>query len=409
MSGVRYTGVNQITSIFVRDVDGDGHADMVVTDYSNRLDILHGNPDGTFIPTKSVPTNVGAYAMLPTLVDIEDYNADGILDLALQSLDGIHILIGTGDFNFQPLPPAPVSTFPGTPTITDLNQDGRVDFAFPITGGIAILYGQPGGSLHSADAYDVGYVVSSAALDFNGDHNADIAVGVDSLNPRILLGNSDGTFTLQPDMKHLIERINANVIVYTGDFNGDGRPDLLVNGSAIFFPGIPGISYQFGNGDGKFGPLTGIPGYSGTDWSGVGGLTAGDLNRDGLSDIVAGLDVLLSIGGGSFRKAFTFPVPNGFPTGSLYVFADFNHDGNIDAAFVGNQALQVENGNGDGTFQMGFSYSQSSPTDPSTDDVVAVDIDGDGNMDIAASMPNQIEIFYGHGDGTFDEPQFIPR
>lgn len=242
LPGARYTGVDHISSIFVRDVDGDGRADMVVTDFSNQLDILHGNPDGTFTATKSIPITVGAYEMFPALIDIEDYNADDILDVALQSLDGVHVLLGKGDFSFQPLAPAPVATFPGPPAIGDLNQDGQIDFAFPIYGGIAILYGQPGGSLHSADAYDVGYVVSSAVLsDFNGDHNADLAVAVDSLNPRILLANADGTFALQPDTNTSAGGENAGTFVDAGDFNGDGHPDLLVNGSKIFFPESPAL------------------------------------------------------------------------------------------------------------------------------------------------------------------------
>jgi hypothetical protein len=404
---VIYQGPDNIGSLVVTDIDGDGHPDMVITGFDNNLTILHGNPDGTFTTAASTPITVGAHQMFPVVIDVEDYNHDGNLDIALESLDGVHILLGKGNYKYSPLAPAPVSNFPGQVAIGDLNQDGFIDFAFPVSNGIAILYGQSGGRLHSADSYDVGYVVSDAILsDFAGNGNTDVAVAVDSLNPRILLGQPDGTFALQPDTNTSASGENTGSSVDAGDFNGDGHPDLLIDGSPIFFPGIPGLAYQLGAGNGTFSPLTGILGYSGTADSGYVGYVAGDLNNDGFSDILVDLNVLLSQGDGTFRKAFTFPTLS-FVTGSVSVFADFNHDGKLDAAFVGNQELQIETGRGDGTFGDGYSYFHGEPGYAPSNHAIAADLDGDGNLDIATGLSSQVQIFYGRGDGTFDSPQFI--
>jgi hypothetical protein len=190
---VYYTGPDNIMGLQVKDMDGDGQPDMVINGSDNVLRVLHGNADGTFTATLSLPVPVAADEMYPVPIDIEDFNHDGALDMALQSLDGVHILIGQGGFTFKPFQPAPTSSSPGPVAIGDFNQDKNIDFVFPVSGGLAILYGKADGSLLSADAYDVRYIVSSATLaDFNGDGKTDVAVGVDAINPRILTGKAMG-------------------------------------------------------------------------------------------------------------------------------------------------------------------------------------------------------------------------
>jgi hypothetical protein len=42
------------------------------------------------------------------------------------------------------------------------------------------------------------------------------------------------------------------------------------------------------------------------------------------------------------------------------------------------------------------------------DNVLVVDLDNDGNLDIAGSSGDNIFVLYGHGDGTFDPPVYYP-
>jgi hypothetical protein len=409
---VYYTGPDNIQGMVVKDIDGDGQPDMLINGFDNVLRVLHGNSDGTFTATLSLPVPVGANGMFPVPLDVDDFNHDGVLDIALESLDGVHILIGQGSFTFSPFQPSPVSDFPGTAANGDLNQDGNIDFVFPVTGGLAILYGKPDGSLVSADAYDVGYIVSAATLaDFNGDGKTDVAAGVDAVNPRILRGNGDGTFSLLADTNTSSGTTNNGGQITSGDFNGDGHADVL-SAYGSQFPGtIQGVAYALGNGDGTFGPATSLPGFASSEDTGT---AIGGLNNDGLTDIaassnIANVNFLLGQANGTFVPAST--VANNLAPGAYWVYGDFNKDGKLDAAILDDGDLQIENGNGDGTFHAGFLYTTArgpgaAVATPS--DAVVADLDGDGSLDIAAPFQFQIQIFYGHGDGTFEPPIYIP-
>ncbi len=410
---VYYQGPDNVMSLFVKDMDGDGQPDMVITGFDNVLRLLHGNADGTFTPTVSVPVPVGALEMYPGVLDVQDYNHDGVLDIALESMDGVHILTGEGDFKFKPFAPAPVATSPGLTAIGDINQDTNIDFVFPVAGGLAILYGRADGSLRSADAYDVRYIVSSAALaDFNGDGKSDVAVAVDATNPRILAGNGDGTFKLLPDTNSISIGSSLNEQIATGDFNGDGHADVITSNNTAATGIMEGVFYQLGKGDGTFGPATSLPGYDSAEDTAT---AVGDLNNDGLTDISENNYVLeqnffLGQTNGKFLQKSTL-MNDVAATPPFWVYGDFNKDGRLDAAQIDFGDLQVETGNGDGTFQAGFAYS--TPRGPGAavsapGNAIALDLDGDGNPDIVAPLGFQLEIFYGHGDGTFDAPDYIP-
>jgi hypothetical protein len=165
----------------------------------------------------------------------------------------------------------------------------------------------------------------------------------------------------------------------------------------------------FGNGDGTFSvpldlSLT-LPGLS------IAGTA--DFNHDGLGDMLGfgpfnlSLHSILGQPGNSFRDlllSFPFPLATGGPT----AFADFNHDGIVDVVFGSFPDLQPMLGNGDGTFRLVPTVPAVLPGVVPTgiNEVAAVDLDGDGNIDIVASMSfvPTLEIFYGKGDGTFEPP-----
>jgi hypothetical protein len=174
-----------------------------------------------------------------------------------------------------------------------------------------------------------------------------------------------------------------------------------------------GVTYELGKGNGTLGPAISLPGYdSDTDVAMAGAI--GDLNNDGRTDIaVAGYQsemyFLLGQANGTFVQTST--VVNDVAVGGYWTYGDFNKDGKLDAAIIDDGDLQIEKGNGDGTFQPGFSYTtMRSPltTAPSPSYAVVADLDGDGDLDIAAPIQLQLQIFYGRGDGTFDPPAYIP-
>src|SRR5215469_14593735 len=99
-----------------------------------------------------------------------------------------------------------------------------------------------------------------------------------------------------------------------GDFNGDGKEDLVAVYSNF-------VSVLLGNGDGSFQahvdyPTANFPGF----------VAAGDFNRDGNADIVTSspdyVSVLLGNGNGTFQTHVDYAV---VCSGNLAV-ADFNGD-----------------------------------------------------------------------------------
>jgi len=85
--------------------------------------------------------------------------------------------------------------------------------------------------------------------------------------------------------------------------------------------------------------------------------------------------------------------------GSFSTTGDFNHDGKLDLANTGSNNVSVFLGNGDGTFQPAANYAVgSNPTA-----VAAGDLNHDGKLDlvVANNQSYNVSILLGNGDGTF--------
>jgi hypothetical protein len=400
-NGVGYAGPHNITSVMLRDMDGDGHLDMVVTGFNNTIDILHGNGDGTFATTSSGGTANGG--PLPLLLAIADFNSDGILDFATATENGICMQLGKGNLAYGPPIPYSGSPSPNSAVMADFNRDGFEDFAEVAPGGIALIFGAAGGTLQSADVYDLGEGAANLAVaDFNSDSNPDIAVNTTQPAPVILLGKGSGKFTV-PALPGPPTNQPAGISIYTGDFNGDGKADLLLtNGSPN-----PSATIFFGDGNGTFSAPV-VPTISATPSTGVAVL--GDFNHDGTTDIGVfddqSLDILLG------ERTNTFNVESNFFPGLASsngaAVGDLNNDGKLDIVFTQDSSnpLQILLGNGDGTFSLGHQL----PANIFPQVMAAADLDGDGNSDIVAleGFASLAQIYYGNGDGTFQNPVTLP-
>jgi hypothetical protein len=125
------------------------------------------------------------------------------------------------------------------------------------------------------------------------------------------------------------------LVVVTGDFTGDGKPDVVTANDSS-----SNISLLRNNGSGGFvaaGTFNSGPGVS---------MVAGDSNNDGKLGVAiatgSSVGVLLGDGQGGFS------APIGFAGGSNKIIAaDFSNDGKLDLALSGN-TIQIRFGEGTG-------------------------------------------------------------
>jgi hypothetical protein len=244
-----------------------------------------------------------------------------------------------------------------------------------------------------------------AAADFNGDGKLDLAV-TDSTGVWILLGNGDGTF--QNPVSYAAGPYPDSIAI--ADFNGDGKPDIVVgdNGRNRY-----SVSVLLGNGDGTF--QTFIPHVIHFQPYAV---VTGDFNGDGLPDVaVAGqgpdsILILLGTGNGNFQNPVQYSVSAPYGAPGALVACDFNGDGKLDLAFgaYSPRAVYVMLGNGDGTFAIPAAYSATLGygSDWWAGGLTVADFNGDGYPDIVSTAGgNSIAVYLGRGDGTFQTAKYF--
>jgi hypothetical protein len=244
---------------------------------------------------------------------------------------------------------------------------------------------------------------SVVVADFNHDGTSDLAV-VNSLDPgcnpgqlgtiSILLGNGDGTFTSKPKLcppgggpagPALLRFVTA------GDFNGDGKQDLVVTSDRS---GLFELEVYLGNGDGTFTYSSDQGG-----WDGIAPIVTGDFDRDGKLDLAMEVDFegvgIVEIWSGVGDGSFAFKSSEGLASelGSPTAMNDFNQDGILDLSSIGSTGNgNVFLGNGDGTFTAASSQ-------PSTPGVLTGDFNRDGIPDLTGLG----RFLKGNGDGTFTD------
>ena len=190
--------------------------------------------------------------------------------------------------------------------------------------------------------------------------------------------------------------------VVQGDFNNDGKPDVVVGGGAS--EGI--LTLRLGNGDGTFqAPRT--AGQS--DYSYINDMATGDFNNDGNLDIAiasteglpAGgeegdVQVFFGNGDGTFQAPVVF-TPKQIP--NFFTFGDFNGDGLLDIA-VGDINDQIEIWNNTGartfTFAKAFTVGSNGPQK-----VRAGKFDGDGITHLAVYAAPSIYVVWNDGHENF--------
>ena len=315
-----YAVTNAPGRLVVKDLNGDGHPDIVVGQGAAGVAVLLNNGDGTFSsPTYySITWPTGSSGGAVDGLALGDLNGDGKLDIVTGdgalSLTGYDhpqgyysVFLGNGDGTFAAANTyGPVTAFSplhdgGYPVngiaLGDFNHDGKTDMAIAAgantydgPAGVEIVLGNGTGSFDTPPEFHaVGNYYQSAENisvgDFNGDGFLDIAVSnagcgyADGGDTNILLNNGNGTFTAGQNLGNSC--VTGNQVLT--DLNGDGVPDLvIVSGdspydAATFFHVFIGVGDGTFADAGEFATSTGYGSY---------GIAAGDLNGDSIPDLV---------------------------------------------------------------------------------------------------------------------------
>jgi len=346
--------------------------------------------------------DVTAYGLLAASGDVSFVDAtDSSQTFATASLGP-----ATSQFSLTPATTPNVATAANALAVADFNEDGILDIVTYTSAGLTILLGNPDGTFAQAFANSLITAPVITVADFNSDGIPDIAsLDWEDSSVTILLGRGDGTFNSLPafTVGSNGSNLNYSVSIVSGDFNGDGIPDLI---TANFSNNSTGV--LLGSGDGTFHAVP-SPNLAPAGWP-VGPAIVADLNGDGIPDVVTpmqgGVSIFLGNGDGTFVAKF-LPVSPDFDNGTVAA-ADYNGDGIQDLVVTGGwPGISMLLGNGDATFTpytlpVALPYSVLGPT--------AADLNGDGIPDLVLvdeSSPD-LEILLGRGDGTFAEGPVVP-
>ena len=287
----------------------------------------------------------------------------------------------------------------------DLNNDGLVDLvtANAVASSVAVALATAPGVFAPPTEFPVGGIprdVRLADLDADGDIDA---VAFDSGSRAFipLLNDGTGALTAQPSLA----TVSTNIFFFTlADADNDGDADIL--GGSI---SVSSMNVFLNNGDGTFGPVIVTPGVPGQE------VVAGDMNNDGNIDAIItdfpgdAIGVMLGNADGTFNAPIITPVviPGGEAPTGLDV-ADFNADGWLDVATCMNSGeVAVLPGLGTGALDGTTSYDIGGSI---LIDLLAADLDGDGDQDIATQniLTDEITLLINDGAGVFDTTAVVP-
>ncbi len=401
--GSTYGANGPIQHLFLRDVDDDGHLDLLaVTRSFDSSELLLGFGDGlggfqTFrhynLPNQQ--RSQGA--------DLADVNQDGWLDLVVSSDDyklarSLTVGLGAADlqFNFT------TESWPGSGAesfaVGDFDRDGYQDVVTANLGSrdLVLFHGDGTGSLRR------GAVVRLAGLpdvvraaDVDGDGWLDLIAhsrpritqnSAEQEHLSVVRGKGDGTFgpatvLLSGESIYQFE---------LADLNHDGYPDIVATNKVLL--------------NDRTGQFTSSQEFADRE---ITSFRLGDLNRDGFLDLVIWLDrpftfyssVRLGDGNGRFGPVL-FKDSRIHQTHAL---GDVNGDGWLDAIHVFNRNyLSISFGTNGGSLLPPVRREVPLPASS----VALTDVNGDTFLDLVGSTGSAgFVVSLGDGAGDFGQPR----
>jgi adhesin/invasin len=358
-------------------------------DHLTDLALIYGGKNATIVPffatgggamRKGASSNTGITTAYSVSAAIGDVNKDGYGDLAIATSTGVQLMLGSSGGVFKP-GAAIANPGAGAVVLADFDKDGKLDLATTSSNqgssAVKVYFGDGQGGFASPSVYPtLSAIVAMIAADVNETGNIDLVLAsYDTGSLSLLLNTGNGYFYAARNMSS-----PQAVAVAAADFNRDGLQDIAVlNKPSCKAPCNGTVTVFMGSGKNYFNPGQKYSiGMHGT------AIAAGDLNRDGIQDLVivnatsgdnSDLSVLLGNKDGTFQQARNYLL--GSLSNDVYL-ADVNHDGILDLV----EDVGVALGKGDGSFGSiqrfgdGFDYGTHSL-------ITVGDFNGDGWADVA--------------------------
>jgi flagellin-like hook-associated protein FlgL len=315
------------------DFNQDGKLDLAVTQSgagidSNLVYVYEGKGDGNFLQGKAYDIGWN-----PVEIRTGDVTGDGVLDLvtADSGSSQVSVLAGNGDGTFDTTVPLSTGTTPVDVELVDLDSDGVLDIVSldQFSGYLSVFQSNGDGTFGTATTYALGATdrTTLASGDFNGDGNPDLIVGGGaSTNASLFLGSSTGALTAGTAISSLNRSLTG---IAVADLDNDGDLDFA---STSTNSGNLLVRISLNSGLGTFTTSTAnTVGLNAQD------IKAADLNKDGYQDLFVlnedarSISVLLATGAATYSNVSTLTTGGSSTNGAFdLAVGDINNDGAVD-------------------------------------------------------------------------------
>ena len=277
----------------------------------------------------------------------------------------------------------------------DVSGDGKPDVLIGSIGAVVLFQMGQDSHLGKGELIPTGCALQRLALaDFDHNGALDLAVYCPG-SGKVLIFRGDGKGGFSESSRVTLSATSARGMV-AADLNQDGILDLAIGQSG-------GVAVLFGNGDTTFRAAEPFLRINASGEATPTSIVSADFNGDGIPDLATANpiyddrgSVFLGLGGGGFGPEIRID-PHGRPMDLVAV--DLDRDGRMDLAFACQGALVVLKGRGDGAFDTGLEIRISA----SPMSVATADLNSDGNADFVLGnyYGGVISVLLNKGDGAF--------